>query len=137
MILNDQGYEITMASCEKFKQALRDLRREAPLDENAKGLHKAQEDAIKSKILDLEKDLWEYTSSAYRVHSTDEKVYIESAKGCLARFCNVSAEFYKTISTEIYQTYTWIDKCTFKEFQEEALKRGFVVEDKHCPEWAK
>jgi hypothetical protein len=65
----------------------------------------------------------------YRVYSTEEKVYIESSEGCLARFCNLSAEFS--------QTTTWIEKCTFKQFQEEALKRGFVVKDKYCPEWAK
>jgi hypothetical protein len=68
-------------------------------------------------------------SVKYRTYSTDEKVYIESAKGCLARLCNLSAEFY--------ETNTWIDKCSFKQFQEEALKRGFVVEDKHCPRWAR
>jgi hypothetical protein len=130
MILNDQGYKITKASCERFKQALRSLQQEVPLNEDSKGLHKAQEDAIKSKILDLETDLLEYNSPTYRVHSTGEKVYIESpSKGCLARLCVISAEFF--------QTNTWINKCTFKQFQEEALKRGFVVEDKYCPEWAK
>lgn len=67
--------------------------------------------------------------SKYRVYSTPEKVYIEDKRGCVARFCNLSAEFFYEM--------VWIKRCTFKQFQEEALKRGFVVGNKHCPEWAK
>jgi hypothetical protein len=64
----------------------------------------------------------------YSVYSTDEKIYIEDSRGCVARFCKLSAEFF--------YTYDWITDCTFKRFQEEALKRGFVVEDKYHPKWA-
>lgn len=129
MIINDRQYDITKDSCEKFKQALRDLQQEIPADENAKGLLKTQEDAIKSQILDIKTELLKYVGPAYRVYLTDEKVYIEDFRGCIARFCRLSAEFF--------YTYTWIDKCTFKQFQIESLKRGFAVEDKYCPEWAK
>jgi hypothetical protein len=67
--------------------------------------------------------------STYEVHSTREKVYIETSQGCFARLCKVSAEF------DYFET--WIPDCTFEQFQEEAKRRHFVVEDKHRPEWAK
>jgi hypothetical protein len=127
--MNDQQYKITKKASEKFDKALRDLQQEMPVDETEKLLQQVMEDAIKSQNFDLKAELLGCPGATYYVHSTDEKVYIESAKGCLARLCNLSAEFY--------QDNIWIDKCTFKQFQEEALKRGFVIEDKHCPEWAK
>jgi hypothetical protein len=69
------------------------------------------------------------TTPVYEVHSTIEKVYIEGKKGCIARLCVVSAEFY--------EPFSFIVNCSFKRFQEEALKFGYVVDDKHRPPWDK
>jgi hypothetical protein len=65
----------------------------------------------------------------YRVISTPEKVYIETPQGCVARLCELSAEF-DNMKTVIYD-------CSFKTFQNEAYKRGYEVSDKHKPVWAR
>jgi hypothetical protein len=61
-----------------------------------------------------------------RVFNTDEKVYIEGPRGCIARLCITSAEFY-------YPRMTIIGKCSFEQFQEEAKKRGYTVPEKNRP----
>lgn len=65
----------------------------------------------------------------YRVYSTPEKVYIDKPKGCVARLCNLSAEFFEDM--------TQILDCSFERFQEEAKTRNYVVEESHRPEWAR
>jgi hypothetical protein len=65
------------------------------------------------------------------VYSTREKVYIEGLKGCIARLCILSAEFY--IDPEHIDLF---ENCSFEKFQEEAKRRGFAVEEKHRPQWA-
>jgi hypothetical protein len=66
----------------------------------------------------------------YYVHSTVEKVYVEGKKGCVARLCKISAEFYNDI--EVAEV---IMPCSFEKFKREALKRGYHIEDKHRPPW--
>lgn len=61
-----------------------------------------------------------------RVYSTDEKVYIEGPRGCIARLCALSAEFY-------YPRQVVIPGCTFERFQAEALTRGYKVTESHRP----
>jgi hypothetical protein len=67
--------------------------------------------------------------SKYNVYATPEKVYIEDRRGCVARLCKVSAEFFFE--------QVWIENCTFKKFQEEAFKRGYEIRNELCPVWAK
>ena len=57
------------------------------------------------------------------VYATEEKVYIQGTKGCIARLCIFSAEFYT-------------EHCSFEEFQEETKLLGFSVREKHRPKWA-
>jgi hypothetical protein len=65
----------------------------------------------------------------YRVYSTPEKVYIERPKGCVARLCNLSAEFFE-------HQINILD-CSFERFQEEAKLHNYIVEECHRPDWAK
>ena len=66
------------------------------------------------------------------VYSTQEKVYIGGPKGCIARLCALSAEFY--INPEHPEFF---ENCSFEKFQEEAKRHGYTVEEKHRPQWAK
>jgi hypothetical protein len=63
----------------------------------------------------------------YYVHSTKEKVYIEGLKGCEARLCAISGEFFYPLEV--------IYNCSFKKFQEMALSKGYIISDKHRPLW--
>jgi hypothetical protein len=67
------------------------------------------------------------------VYSTREKVYIgESSKGCIARFCALSAEFFEgPDSPKVFEN------CSFEKFLKEARQRGYAVKEKHRPSWAK
>lgn len=68
---------------------------------------------------------------SYDVSATKEKVYIHNERGCVARLCEVSAEFFGEDGTSVET----IDKCSFEKFQKEALRRGYKVKDYLRPNW--
>ena len=72
MIETEQQYHITKVQADGFARTLRDLRqRVAPADGIHPRIAKAQEDAVKSQLADLESELREYESRKARGFSLD------------------------------------------------------------------
>ena len=60
MIRNERQHRITKAQAEKLAEALKQLRQEVEETENPGRLKQAEEDALRSQLEDLERELQEY-----------------------------------------------------------------------------
>ena len=62
MIKNERQYRITRSQAQKFQAAIRELEATQPAKDVSPVLHKAQIDALRSQVADLEEEIAEYES---------------------------------------------------------------------------